>query len=245
MAAGSLLSTGDRMMSIAELYALQETDLELAADRSMLADVRSRLGDNDELSAAQQLVSEHESLLRAAEKHFKEEEYEADELRKKIEPVERKLYTGTIQNPKELADLQMELESFKRRRNELEDKALAAMDAQEEAQTALDEARAELSSTDAAYLADQTDLQEQQTSLETNIATLEARREEQAGLIDGSLLKLYDQIAASHNGRGVAKIEGGACQGCRLTLPQNIIQKARGRGNLVQCSSCERILYLS
>ncbi len=245
MAVGSLVSPGDHMTSIAELYALQETDLALAADRSMLADVRSRLGDNDELSSAQQLVSERETDLRAAGKHFKEQEYEADELRQKIEPVEKKIYSGTVQNPKELADLQMELESLKRRRNGLEDKALVAMDAQEEAQTALDEARAELSSADAAYLADQTELQEQQTGLESNIAMLEARRELQAGQVEGSLLKLYDQIAVNHNGRAVAKIEGGACQGCRLTLPQNVIQRARGRGNLVQCSSCERILYLS
>lgn len=233
------------MTSIAELYALQETDLSLVTDRSTLADVQSRLGDDEALSTAQQVADERATQLRSAEKFFKEAEYEADELRKKIEPVEQKLYTGKVQNPKELADLQLEQESLKRRRNDLEDKALAAMDAQDEAQKALDDARAGLTSADTAYLAEQTELREQQSKLEASITETEAQRAEHASEIDDTLLTLYDQIAANHDGRAVAKIEGGACQGCRLTLPQNVIRRARVRGNLVQCSSCERILYLS
>jgi len=43
----------------------------------------------------------------------------------------------------------------------------------------------------------------------------------------------------------VAKVEGGACQGCRISLPMNLLQKARSGNSLVQCSSCERVLYLT
>jgi predicted nucleic acid-binding Zn-ribbon protein len=37
---------------------------------------------------------------------------------------------------------------------------------------------------------------------------------------------------------------GGACSGCRISLPMNLIQRARG-DELVQCVNCERILYVT
>ena len=245
MAAGPLPSRGTLMTSIAELYALQEVDLELASDRESLEDVRSRLGDSDELEAAKAEADEKDAALRVAEKQFKEQEFEADELRKKIEPVEQKLYTGKVTIPKELADLQKELESLKRRQSELEDNALEAMDGQEQAQQAAAQAQQDVKSLDASYLAEQEELGQQQTNLESNIAALEGQRNEQAEQIDADMLRLYDRLVAIRQGRAVAKVHGGACQGCRISLPQNVLQRARSRGNLVQCSSCERILYVS
>ena len=245
MAAGPLPSRGTLMTSIAELYVLQEIDLELASARASLEDVRSRLGDSDELEAAKAEADEQDAALRVAEKHFKEQEFEADELRKKIEPVEQKLYTGRVTNPKELADLQKELESLKRRRGALEDNALEAMDAQEQAQQAAAQAQQDVKSLDASYLADQEELGQQQTNLDSSIAALEGQRAEQAEQIDAEMLQLYDRLAATRQGRAVAKVQGGACQGCRISLPQNVLQRARSLGNLVQCSSCERILYVS
>jgi predicted nucleic acid-binding Zn-ribbon protein len=35
------------------------------------------------------------------------------------------------------------------------------------------------------------------------------------------------------------------CQGCRITLPTSMLQKARAGLGLVQCVSCERILLVS
>jgi len=40
-------------------------------------------------------------------------------------------------------------------------------------------------------------------------------------------------------------VEQGLCQGCRISLPMSIVQKARAGVGLVQCVSCERILLVS
>ena len=245
MAAGPLPSRGTLMTSIAELYALQEVDLELASDRESLEDVRSRLGDSDELEAAKAEADEKDAALRVAEKQFKEQEFEADELRKKIEPVEQKLYTGKVTIPKELADLQKELESLKRRRSELEDNALEAMDGQEQAQQAAAQAQQDVKSLDASYLAEQEELGQQQTNLESNIAALEGQRNEQAEQIDADMLRLYDRLVAIRPGRAVAQVHGRACPGCRIPPPQNVPPPAPARGPRGRCSSCERILYVS
>ncbi len=46
MVTGPLLFRGDPMTSVAELYALQEVDLALAANRAALAEVDSLLGNS-------------------------------------------------------------------------------------------------------------------------------------------------------------------------------------------------------
>ena len=57
-------------------------------------------------------------------------------------------------------------------------------------------------------------------------------------------LNLYSILRERRDGSAVATVERSMCQGCRITLPRNIIQKARNPEELVQCVSCERILVL-
>ena len=233
------------MTSIAELYALQELDLALEADRATLTDVESRLGEQEELVEARRTAAEQEAALRAAEKEFKEREWNTDELQKKIEPLERRLYGGRIANPKELEDLQQEVDSLKRRHSELEDQALEAMEGLEEAQRAVAEAERRLQQITDDSAAEQAELRGRQATLNEAIGALEGRRTEEGGRIDGELLRLYDQLRTTRQGRAVAKVEGGACQGCRISLPINLVQRARSGSDVVQCSSCERVLYVS
>ncbi|OGO53154.1 MAG: hypothetical protein A2148_11075, partial [Chloroflexi bacterium RBG_16_68_14] len=176
---------------------------------------------------------------------FKEREWEADELRRKIEPLEKRLYQGTVQNPKELADLQRDVESLKRRRSELEDRALEAMEALEQAQQAFADAERELQEAEERQRIEQEELRGRRASLDGEITALEAERRQQASGIDERLVHLYDHLSATRQGRAVAKVEGGACSGCRISLPMNLLQRARTGNELVQCSSCERILYVS
>jgi predicted nucleic acid-binding Zn-ribbon protein len=240
-----LLFRGDPVASVAELYMLQELDQALEAARAALADAQSRLGEPEELAEARNAVVERQDELRTAEKLFKAREWEADELRRKIEPVEQRLYQGNVQNPKELEDLQRDVESLKRRRSDLEDRALEAMEVLEQAQQALDEAQRELQELTESTGTEQEALGSRQASLQGEIASLESQRAEQAARIDASSLQLYDRLYATRQHRPVAKVQGGACQGCRISLPMNLLQRARSGSGLVQCSSCERILYVT
>ncbi len=233
------------MTSVDELYALQEIDSALDSSRASLSDAQARLGDSAEVAEAGRLAEERRGAIRAAERAFKESESEADELRRKIEPLERRLYEGSVRNPKELEDLEADVASLKRRRSDLEDKAIAAMEALEQAQRAGDEAERRGQGLTDAWAAEQEELQGRQASLEEEIAELEERRGQQEARIDGALLRLYEQLRGSHGGRAVVKVEGGACGGCRISLPMNVLAHARAGNDVVQCTNCERILYVS
>jgi predicted nucleic acid-binding Zn-ribbon protein len=238
-------SSGGIVTGLAALFALQEIDLALSRDRKELEDIESRFGETDELRDARRLVAERKQELRSAESREKDAEYEADEQRRKIEPVEERLYRGGLTNPKELEDLQAELESLQRRRETLDERALAALDEVEVAQRALDEADAILRQIAGDFDTEQEEMHERRSGLEREIAELEARRTQDSGAIDSELLTLYERIAKKRQGRGIAKVEGGACGGCHISLPMNVLQRARGSAAITQCSSCERILYVT
>ena len=192
MVAGPRLFRGDPMTSVPALFALQELDLALADSRKALADVDSLLGDSGPLEEAQEHDAKQRELLRAAEKHSMELEYEADEQRRKIEPVEAKLYEGKVTIPKELEDLQMDLESLQRRRSELDDRALEAMEALDEAGRMVAESEQALQRAEAAYNGDQEELGARKAVLQSEIGDLEGRRTDAAELIEVD----YDPLPA-------------------------------------------------
>lgn len=233
------------MTNVADLYALQEIDSALDACRASLADAESRLGETEELIQGRERVTQLRQALEELEKQQREQEWKIDDLREKIEPLEKKLYGGTIRNPKELEGLQQDVESLKRRQRALEDRDLEIMVAVEEAQRESSEAQQVLAEVQAGWEKEQEELRRQQEELGSEIAALEERRAGQSQLIDSSTLSLYENLRMTRQGRAVAKVERGACQGCRISLPMNIVHRARGGTEIVQCSSCERILYVS
>lgn len=62
--------------------------------------------------------------------------------------------------------------------------------------------------------------------------------------LDLRTLELYDRLLQARGGEALAVLDGGICQACFMQVPPNLkVRVARGQ-DLVQCSSCDRILYL-
>ena len=79
--------------------------------------------------------------------------------------------------------------------------------------------------------------------LKTAQTKLESNRQQVAALIDADTLFTYQELR-KRKGIAVAKVEQGICQGCRITLPNTDLQRAKG-GGVVRCSSCGRIIFLA
>jgi predicted nucleic acid-binding Zn-ribbon protein len=230
-------------IAAASLFALQEVDLALDSNRAALEEGATGPDEPEHVTEARNSAEHARATARSAEKRFKEEEFEADELRQKIEPLEQKLYQGQILNPRELEDLQMDIASLKKHRSELEDRALETMDAVETAQRELVEAEQRCKDVIHAWETEQSELGDRETRLKREISELEDQRAEREADVDAGFLPLYTRLRG-RDGRAVAKVTGGACSGCRISLPMNLIQRARGE-ELVQCVNCERILYVT
>jgi len=233
------------MTMVADLYALQETDLDIQAKQVALEEVEARLGEREELDEARRLAEEQRRSLKEAQTKLRDAEWAVDDVRAKLQPLSEKLYSGTVKNPKELMGLHQDVDSLKARQRELEDRVLEVMSAVEDMERDLREADSRLSNMEAEWQADQERLRGQREDVQIELQELDGQRSRQQAAIEGETIRQYDGLRAAHQGRAVAKVERGICQGCRITLPMHVLQKARSGNHLVQCTSCERILYLS
>ncbi len=228
-----------------QLYELQEVDLEIDAKREALSHVISRIGDSETLAEARISLAREEERLAELERSQRDGEREVDDLQAKVTALEEKLYGGAVKNPKELASLQGQVENLKRRRKGLEDKVLDIMTEVETTGQKVSLKRREVAGIEEEWREEQASLSKEQAELSAALATLEQKRNDLASRIDAASLELYQALRRKRQGRAVAKVEQGMCQGCRIALPMSELQRARMGQGLVQCSSCERILYVS
>lgn len=231
------------MATVADLWRLQEVDLSLESMRASFADAEDRLGEHEDLLLARARADGLTASLRRAQSVQNDIEGQADDLKAKIAPLEAKLYSGSIRNPKELADLEADVQQLKRHLSAVEDRDLDALAAAEAAEAELRAATAELTAIESAWREEQAELAERKVRLTGEIAEAEQQRAEDAAAVDDGLLAQYERLRRITHGRAVARLNRNMCAGCRVTLPTNIASKARSATAIVQCPNCSRILY--
>jgi predicted nucleic acid-binding Zn-ribbon protein len=230
------------MTSPADLYGLQEVDLRHDARRALIADIETRLVETPELLNAREEAADAEAQAERLRRDQRELEAQLQGLDAKIGPLETKLYSGEIRNPKELSDLQKEVELLKAQRGKLDDEALAGLEVIEVATISAREAKEEANQIEAAWIAGQETLRKNKAAAEEDLARLEADRNNRTQGMDRGMLGLYENLRKAKNGRAVARLDRGNCTGCNVTLPTNMVGRVRQADLLVQCPRCERIL---
>lgn len=228
-----------------QLYDLQEIDLEIDAKRDALSEVMSRLGDSAVVDQSRLSLAGDEERLAELERSQRELEREVEDLQAKAAVSEERLYGGTVKNPKELSSLQEQVANLKGKMKGLDDKTLDIMSQLETVHQQVSSKRQELAKVEEEWQEEQASLSQEQAELNSVLATLEQKRKDLASKLDTASLELYQALRRIRQGKAVAKVEQGLCQGCRIALPMSELQRAKIGQELVQCGSCERILYLS
>ena len=229
------------------LLELAEVDAEL----TRLEHRRRSLPEHQEISTLEQRDRELRDQLatleaRAGDLKREQAKAEADveQVRARIDRDRVRLDAGQVSSPRELENLQSEVESLHRRQSDLEEIVLDVMERQETSQAQQQAAVAE------------------RASIGTDLATVTARRDaalaeigEQAGKAadrrtavvadePADLIDLYERLRASHGGVGAAALRRGRCEGCHLslnTVDLNAI-RAAAPDEVLRCEECRRIL---
>lgn len=224
------------------LYQLQSLDLELENGRRRVAEIQADLGPSEPLRQARQALIDAEEEHRGWVTQARSLELEIESLDNKISTSERRLYGGSVTNPKELSDIQEEVASLKRRRGGLEDELLEAMVYGEEAGATLERCRATLADTEAGWQADQAALQDEWHQLEARLAEARNEREQLSRTIVADDLALYDQIRTRYGPVAVTKLRDGVCGFCAVVPSSTKLKRIRGGRELLQCGNCARVL---
>jgi uncharacterized protein len=224
------------------LYRLQEIDLNIRRMQNRLKEISEILADDAVLQAAQAQVTAAQDKLTPLKKRVRQLEDEIQSNEEKARASEQQLYSGTIKNPKEMQDMQQEIESLKRWHGELENMLLDTMLDAEAAEAGLSEATTNFSSVSASRGDEQRHLLDEQAELHQHIEQAKERRQQVLTEIAPENLKIYNTMKVRKNHQPVAIMTGNTCSVCGVAQTIAIEREVRQGIRLVKCSNCERIL---
>ena len=230
-------------MSLAgQLYKLQQLDLELQRKQQELSEVEHQLSDNKALVVAESKLASQKEQLEDARRKQKSSEWELEDLQEKVRRIDSKLYSGTTKDPKELVNLEKEVKGLKSQIRPKEDALLGLMSQVEEIEANVKTTIEEIERLKREWEQRQVTFGQRKSEIEALLARLKRDRGVLAQQLDSEALNTYERIRLTR-GQAVVKVERGKCQGCHIAVPTSQWQKAKA-GDLIQCNSCNRILYL-
>jgi predicted nucleic acid-binding Zn-ribbon protein len=207
-------------------------------DAARLSELDVRLARlRDEVVAAETIAGD-------LERDQSKADLDVEQVRERSRRDQQLLDSGSIGDPKQLQQLQSELQSLGRRQSELEDVELEIMERVEGARAAV----AQFTDSRDAVLADRDALaavvQQQLGEIESERTAVVLERASIAESLPADLLGLYEKIRGDHGGVGAAPLHRGRCEGCRMQLPPNEIEALRAAppDAVIRCEECRRIL---
>jgi uncharacterized protein len=223
----------------------------LAQLDNRLTDVRKRAAGLDvgqklaaEVKALEAKVAEVDGAYHALSGESKDLELANKGIEDKLKRIDKELYGGKVVSPKEVQNLEKEIETQKKQRGRNDDRLLELMElippGEETAKKwtrALDQRRKMLA-------AKQAEAKSERAALEAEYKELGAKRPELAKIVGPSLLAKYDSIRQKHGGIGMVEVDvkRTVCTGCGTHLPERTIQSLKD-GKVVTCETCHRLLY--
>lgn len=232
-------------MSTRDLYQLHLLDVGIHEREATLADVIRQLGDEEALRRLKLRVSVQTEELAGLDREQRDADNTLSDLQTKLKSVEQKAYSGSVTNPRELEGFAQEVNFLRKQIGDAEERSLILMDRVDEARSNLGKSSAELEGLEAQRSDDLERLTAEKGQMESQLSDLGVKRQGLVATIDVNAVGVYESLRNSRGISTVAKVEHGMCQGCRITLPVGIVQRARVGRELVQCTSCSRILYVS
>jgi uncharacterized protein len=227
----------------AALFQLQQLDLEM--DRLVVEQqaLTSSLQSTSHLKKLRTEQSIAQQQLASGLQAQKEAEWALQEVEQRLKQQEQRLYNGSVINSKELSALQQEIHHLQAQQARQEETTLEMMEAAEALRAATEQKARAVSEAEQAWERSNAAGVARREQLEVNLQELRGKRAEQAARLDGALLKRYEGMRKTKQGRVVSKVEQNSCQWCRVILTPSELQHVRISSELQTCSNCGRILY--
>jgi predicted nucleic acid-binding Zn-ribbon protein len=231
-------------MSLAKrVFELQQVEQSIQAKRNRLEEINHGLNHNETYEQAKAALDAARDEQRAQEKQYKDLDAEAEELRVAIQHINEKLYSGKIKNPKELVGYEQEAGMFKGTLGGKDDVLLDLMEKIDSDKVKIRKLDEVCKAAEGDWQSQKVTLTQQADQINEELAALQKKYDEIFAAVDKATLSTYEVIRG-RKGQAVVRVEQGRCLGCRVALAISELQRVRGN-DIVTCSNCGRILYLS
>jgi uncharacterized protein len=230
-----------------DLLAVQEHDTsvdQLLHRREHLPSRAELDGVMGELAALDASTAELEEARHGLGREQQRLEDEIASLNDRANHHDKTLYSGTIGNPRELQSLQDEIASLKRRISQLEDQELEVMEQIEPLDGQLAGLAASRAALDERGGALRAEIAEEEVAIEAELERVRTERDELVGHVDAELLAEYDDLRKRSGGIAIARLVGGSCGGCHLSLSAVDIDRIKKLPPEApaHCEECGRLL---
>jgi predicted nucleic acid-binding Zn-ribbon protein len=229
--------------SIFHLYQLQKLDSQLDLIGNRLSEIHLILSGDKSIQLAEAEIAIKEKVLGDLRNNLQSVEKSIIEKRLKIEQSESSLYGGGIKNPKELQDLQNEIESIKSIIHTLEDTQLSLMFDVEIALKELVNSKESMDRIRNQVFTSHSQLTAEINRLEQDAAKLKQERTAVMEQIPLEVHNLYKNLREKKKGIAVSLVEDQCCSACGATLTPAECQSAKSPNGFTHCTSCGRLLY--
>jgi predicted nucleic acid-binding Zn-ribbon protein len=200
---------------------------------------------NEQRSTLAVTNAEAQASLDAVAREQTKLETEIQQIDDKVSHEQGRLYSGEISNPKELANIQAELDALRRRKAHLEDQELEVMEQRE----GIEKEHGDVATTLAdlnAKVADATQRRDHASvEIEDELKSLAAERAQLVPVIHPEVIELYEDIRARRGGVAVGALVDGTCRACGLPLsPMQRDEIKRSDDPIIRCENCRRLLVI-
>ena len=232
------------MTGVKELFEFQQLESQASQASKRLTAMAALLRERPELVAARRELVEQEKARDDVHAEQRSLEIDLETAKTRHDMLEQRMMGNEVANPRDLGAVQREISHLDERQSSTEDLLLALLDKADETKQAVARQSAALSGLEDAWRESQADLLIEKKQIETEMPLTEQRVRKQAATLAVQARSVYDRLKKKKGGTAVARVEGGRCTGCRITLPITLIARARSGKDMVLCSSCGRVLYV-
>lgn len=226
------------------LFHLQQVDMDLDRVTAEQQSLSQALQGDTRLRRVRSEYAVAQQQQQASMQEQKDAEWTLENIQRRLAAHEQRLYGGTNVNAKDLDSLQQEVQRLRAQHHRQEEAVLEAMDATENATEATQRKQKALQQAEQEWQREYALLIQKRDQLETRRQEILAKRSHLSADIAEDLLKRYEAMRRSKQGRAVSKVEQGSCQWCRVVLTPSELQHVRTNTTELQtCSNCGRILY--
>ena len=225
------------------LIQLQHLESAIAEARAHIASHPQRLAEADaRLAEADRVVQEATGRLKDAQKARGDSEKDAAVFQGRLTKFKDQL--SAVKTNREYTAMQHEIETAQKELGAAEEKVLERM-------MEIDQLTADVKQAETARAAQKKTVDAEKAVLTTELAAEEKRLAEKTaertalvGSLEPRLMALFEQVAKVRKGVALSMAtRDGLCSACHVRMRPQVFQQVRQNDSVLQCDSCQRILY--
>ena len=200
---------------------------------------------NEQRSGIAVTHAEAQASLDAVAREQTKLETEIQQIDDKVTHEQGRLYSGELSNPKELSNIQAELDALRRRKVHLEDEELEVMERRESIEKEHGDLLTSMNDIDAKIADAMQRRDHASVEISEELSRLAGERAQLVPTINGEVLEMYEDIRARRGGVAVGALVDGTCRACGLPLsPMQRDEIKRSDDPIIRCENCRRLLVI-